>query len=271
MAETNSDLPIENKKAEEKRIITYRYDKDMFNNFGDQQAMIEYVTPFLKGEGSPFKKPEDGIKVLLSAKELNVPFSVALSHSFIVNNKVAHDTHFIRGLAQRGGIAMTTVEDYRPLYSYRYRDSTFLQDEIDQNPNTYKVFTSAAVLGDYVNTKRGKEDFDNGIIPVLRAEKPYDYRTTIRFEREFQLKNGRFVHLVEDASFTYSEAKKAELVDKNNWKKYGRDCLYARSTTRGLRRIAGDIVHGILTKDEFGLIDDNDDPDSFQDYEVIQD
>lgn len=257
-------------KDKDQQIITYRYDEDMFNNFSDQEAMIAYVTPFIKGKGSPFDKVEDGIKVLLAAKELDIPFFSALTRGFPVNNKIAFDSHIIRGLAQRGGIAMTTIEDYRPLYAHRYKDSTFLQDTIDENPEMYKVFTSSQMLSDYMNTTKGKEDFNKGIIPVLRGDTPYDYRTKIKFERKFRFKDGSFTHQIEYATFTYSEAKQAELTNKSNWQKYGRDCLYARTTTRGLRRIGGDIVHGIIIKDEFGFIGEDDDPNDYQDYEIVK-
>jgi hypothetical protein len=51
-------------------------------------------------------------------------------------------------------------------------------------------------------------------------------------------------------SFTYDEAKAAGLTDKDNWKLYRQDMLFARCASRGVRRIAPDAVLGLYSTEE---------------------
>lgn len=53
------------------------------------------------------------------------------------------------------------------------------------------------------------------------------------------------------SEFNISEAKKAGLMKPNgNYFKYPKDMLYWRTITRGLRRIAPDVTHGLYTVEE---------------------
>lgn len=56
------------------------------------------------------------------------------------------------------------------------------------------------------------------------------------------------------SSFTMEEAKKAGLTNKDNWKKYPSDMLFARAISRGARRFAPGIFGGspVYTPDELG-------------------
>jgi hypothetical protein len=46
------------------------------------------------------------------------------------------------------------------------------------------------------------------------------------------------------SSFTIEEAKRAKLTDKDNWKNFASDMLFARALTRGQRRYAPDVAIG---------------------------
>ena len=52
------------------------------------------------------------------------------------------------------------------------------------------------------------------------------------------------------STFTMAEARAAGLANKDNWKLYKRDMLFARAAGRGVRRIAPDAVLGIYAKEE---------------------
>lgn len=60
---------------------------------------------------------------------------------------------------------------------------------------------------------------------------------------------------VGESSFTIEEAKRAELTNKDNWRKFTSDMLFARAITRGARRFASGIFGGapIYTPDELGV------------------
>ena len=52
-------------------------------------------------------------------------------------------------------------------------------------------------------------------------------------------------------SFTEDDAKAAGLIGKSNWKMYPEDMMFARCSSRGVKRIAGDTILGLaMTKEE---------------------
>lgn len=63
-----------------------------------------------------------------------------------------------------------------------------------------------------------------------------------------------------ESSFTIAEAKIAGLIEKDNWKKYPSDMLFARAISRGSRRYAPGVFSGspVYTPDELGVDMDDD-------------
>ncbi len=61
-----------------------------------------------------------------------------------------------------------------------------------------------------------------------------------------------------EASFTEEDAKAAQLLGKDNWKKYPRDMYFWRAVAKGVRRICPEAVMGLYTPDEItnGLVID---------------
>jgi len=70
------------------------------------------------------------------------------------------------------------------------------------------------------------------------------------------------------ASFTFKEAQTAGLTNKDNWKKYTSDMLFARAISRGARRFAPGIFGGspVYTPDEMGM---DTDEDGYIDAQVV--
>ncbi len=50
--------------------------------------------------------------------------------------------------------------------------------------------------------------------------------------------------LIGKSSFTFADGAKAGLVNKDNWKNYPRNCLFARALANGIRWYAPDVVCG---------------------------
>lgn len=94
----------------------------------------------------------------------------------------------------------------------------------------------------------------NVIATLVKNDGRYNYRP-IQHDQEVCMiewfENG---HKVGEAGFTMTEAKIAGLTNKENWKKYPSDMLFARAITRGARRFAPGIFGGspIYTPDELG-------------------
>lgn len=95
------------------------------------------------------------------------------------------------------------------------------------------------------------EDF----VPVLGVdkdtgeEKTVDYRTTIKFFRPY-----RDTVIEENVSFTWTEASKMGLTDKDNWKKMPKVMTYSRCFSIGARRVAPDALLGMYEVAEWAEV-----------------
>jgi hypothetical protein len=107
-----------------------------------------------------------------------------------------------------------------------------------------------------IHIVQGKPVLGSNIIGTLVKNDPrYDYRIKTATAEICILEwyeNGQKVGASE---FTMQEAKDAGLTNKDNWRKYPSDMLFARALTRGARRYAPGIFGGapVYTPDELGV------------------
>jgi len=81
---------------------------------------------------------------------------------------------------------------------------------------------------------------------IYQIEKNDDHECIIKFTRTIRDKVVSYI-----SRFTIEEAKKAQLVRQDsNWLKYPKDMLFHRCVSRGLRRVAPDIIMGALLPEE---------------------
>ena len=117
-----------------------------------------------------------------------------------------------------------------------------------QGRPTLGIHAIGALLRRAGGASQTLEDF----VPVMgpdgtdTAGKVVDYRTTIRFYRPYRDKV-----LEEDASFTWKEATKMGLTDKDNWKRMPKVMLYSRCFALGARRCAPDAMLGMYETGEW--------------------
>lgn len=83
---------------------------------------------------------------------------------------------------------------------------------------------------------------------VTKAEAT-DVRTTILFYRKNEYLD---VVIKEKISFTWSDAIKAGLHEKDNWTKYRKIMMWNRCAVFGARRIAPDVLLGVMETSEAG-------------------
>lgn len=76
-----------------------------------------------------------------------------------------------------------------------------------------------------------------------------DKKTTIIFYRKHAILN---MVLEEEVTVTLREMKTAGLLEKDNWQKYPKQMLWNRCFTFGARRIASDILLGVMEVSEAG-------------------
>jgi len=93
------------------------------------------------------------------------------------------------------------------------------------------------------------------IAATIRRSQRYDYRIKHLDDQSCQI-----VFLMDDnvigvSSFTIDDAKKANLVGGDNWKKYPRNMLFARAVSNGAKWFCPDIFSGasVYTPDELGV------------------
>ena len=97
----------------------------------------------------------------------------------------------------------------------------------------------------------------NVLATLVKNDPRYNYHIVTApadQEKEMFLEWSEGILKVGIAGYTMEEAKKAGLTNKDNWKKYPSDMLFARAISRGARRFAPGIFGGspVYTPDEMG-------------------
>ncbi len=207
-----------------------------FIAYDDVEQLRRFCEPFYKAI-TRFNSVEEVMSIALWAIDSKVSFIPALSHCFVVNGVVSIDSHMFRALIQSCGIYSETEEDYKPLYLYYINENQYVtQDDVAANPDLYQAFDNAAIA----EHLHKQNLLDTSKITVIRAPKPYDYRTTIRFERWI---GGKL--MIERGQFCWDDAKQPGLDNKDTYKKYPKNCFHAKAYTFGARKIGADITGGM--------------------------
>lgn len=218
---------------------------ESFTAFNNLVAFEEYAKTFLGAGFGNHKDVKTIMACMVFARDKGLPIIDCLSHLVPINGKVGADGHLIKAMVQRERIIDETIEDYKPIYSYKFRDTTFSEEDVANNKEAFKIYpTLDALMSDHKAS-----NIPSGITPVVKTG-IIDYRTTIKFTRWLTMPNGEFYKKVEYGIFTYSEAVQAQLTEKDNWQKYPKDMLYWRAYARGARRVADDVLHGVYERYE---------------------
>lgn len=95
----------------------------------------------------------------------------------------------------------------------------------------------------------------NVIATLVKNDPRYDYRVKVCDAKDCELAWFEDGKQVGTSTFTWDEAKAAGLTDKDNWRKFPSDMLFARAISRGARRFAPGIFGGspVYTPDEMGV------------------
>lgn len=122
---------------------------------------------------------------------------------------------------------------------------------------------SAANMGLYVVNGR-LAVMANVIAAQIRRHPDYDYEIKTLTDQECTVvilrRNGDGqMHAIGESTFTISDAHKAGLVDKENWRNYPRNCLFGRAITNGQRWYAPDVFsQPVYVPEELGANTDSD-------------
>lgn len=258
------------------------------NLFDEKQlaSAVNFLDKVMRTDKGGFKTVNEGLAVLMRAKDLDIPFSSSLEHIHVINGKTGVDIHIIKALLLRAGVTWRCTKNYTPLYEYTdginvYVDN-LLPDYVEKCKSRKEAEEKQANSKDnkdvvfiypvqfYSDIKKvvyksyqldgrfaiavTKTDIDAiikaGKMPVYRIlNQPVDYITEYEFTRTV---NGRTITAV--SSFSYSEAMTAGMFDKDTYKKYPKVLIGHRAFTYGARDIASDAIMGCMETTELKII-----------------
>lgn len=280
-----------------------------FFNEKELAAAENFLTKVMRSEKGGIKTVNDGLAVLMRAQDLQLPFSTCIEHIHVINGKTGVDIHIVKALLSRAGCTWKLVKDYQPLYEYTdgfnvYIDGSFPEYAVrcinqataelkakadieagkddfvyvypvkwykDFNGNVYKDYQLTTKQHRIaINKQQAAEISKSGLIPVYRIPNtPVDYITEYELTRKI---NGREV--TANGHFSFSEALKAEMFEKDTYKKYPRVLIGHRAFTYAAREIASDVLFGVMETTELKIVagrELNDvDITSIEDAEVIE-
>lgn len=209
--------------------------------------MTKLAEVYIKGGLSPIKSVSDFVVAVITGNQLGLPYTVSINNIFPINGKPGMSVHLIRALVLQKGVTFEKTKDYLPIHNF------YLTVVGEDGKRTVKKDGGGQpVLG-------GTLPYDQIDKEVYMVDpKPADRVTEYKLNRLVKLPNGAFKEQTAIASFSLKDALQADLLDKDNWKKYPASMLDARAFMKGAREVASDIIFGLYSIDE--LADTNDVP-----------
>lgn len=273
----------ESQNEHDKSLIATKQHEDSIagiNLFNEKElaAAEAFLTKIMRSEKGGIKSVNDGLAVLMRAKDLNLPFSSCIEHIHVVSGKTVVDVHIIKALLSKAGVVWEKINDYTPLYQYTDGNTTYEEnslpsycvrcktskeaaeittnskgDEIgvypvryfqDYNGNVYNEFQITSQFAIAANRQQAAAIVQQKQIPIFRiAPIPSDWIVTYCFKRAKRLGNEIVVQQT-TSHFSYKEAQQAGFFEKDTYKKYARIMIDHRAFTYGARDIASDILMG---------------------------
>lgn len=278
---------------EEKKDLTKAENVNSINlnavNFFDEKQLVaveNFLTKIIRSDKSGIKSVNDGLAILLRAKDLSLPFSTCIEHIHVINGKTGVDIHIIKALLLKAGVTWKIIKDYTPLYEYtdsinvyeedklpeyaikckskKEADEKIAKDDSDDYIYVYPVKFYRDVQGniyrDYqldslrfgiaVNKQQIMELSKANKIAVYRIPAvPIDYVTEYEIYRTI---NGK--EMTARGRFTKLEAQAADLFTKDTYIKYARILIGHRAFTYAAREIASDIIMGVMETTELKIV-----------------
>lgn len=81
-------------------------------------AAENFMTKIMRSDKGGIKSVNDGLAILMRAKDLNLPFSTCIEHIHVINGKTGVDVHIVKALLSKAGVVFQCTKDYAPRYEY---------------------------------------------------------------------------------------------------------------------------------------------------------
>ena len=273
------------------------------NLFDERQLLAaeSFLKRMMTTEKGGIKNVNEGLAILMRAQDLQLPFSSCIEHIHVIQGKTGIDVHIIRSLLSRAGVTWECIKDYTPQYQYTDGNTIYIETQLpdycvkcrtakeaeektdgetvgvypvkwyqDLKGNVYNEFQISDKCVPAINKQQAVKLASEGKFPVIRIPAvPVDFVTEYKFTRRKNI-CGEKVIVTAIGHFSYSEAQKAELLNKDNYVKYCRIMIANRAFTLGAREIADDVIFGVMETSELKLVTDTPlDGSEFIDAEVV--
>lgn len=239
------------------------------------------------GQRSGITTINDGMALIMRAKDYNIPLSAAIEHVHIIQGKTGADIHILKALLSRAGVTWECLSDYAPQYEYTDGNNVFSQTLIpsycvicpnkevaDKTTDLEKGIIGVYPLRYYADLKGNRfNEFEisdkwtictnkfhmmkiqsSGGYGVCRVPAiPIDYVAKFKFTRR-QMILGERVVTTSIGQYSYTDAVSAEMFSKDTYKKYPKVMIKARAWTYGARDIASDVCLGLMETTELKQI-----------------
>lgn len=268
-------------------------------NEKDLAAAEVFLKKIIASSKGGITNVNDGLAVLMRAKDLQLPFSTCIEHIHVINGKTGVDVHIIKSLLSRAGVTWECTKDYAPQYQYTDGNTIYLETQLPdycvkcRNADEATKATTAGAVGVYpvkwfidlnnkvynefqitdkciiaINKDHALKLAKEGKFPVIRIPaKPVDFVTEYEFTR-YKMINGKERIVKATSHFSYTEAQVAGFFDKDTYKKYARIMISHRAFVLGARDIASDALFGVMESQELKLVESVDLAPA--DYEIIE-
>lgn len=211
--------------------------------------MQQLANVFIKSKLSPLKKAEDVILAIVTGNQYGFPPLISISNIYPIQGRPAMSTHMIRALILKNKILFNKIYENEPMYIYYKAEE--IEGKIvakkvkDAQGKEHSVPFKVATIHDQINEL------------VIRGNNVVDNITKYEFTRLMQMPDGSWREQKVTSEFKWSDAVKAELHVKDNWKNYPARMLDSKAFNIGAKEIADDILMGIYSisdlADTFGV------------------
>lgn len=221
---------------------------------------VEILTNLVKSKKlGKITTVEGALAYYVKTKELGLPLISGIEHMFDIGDKTSLDVHLMRAMVLRAGVVhWEEVYNFAPLYKYIDNTGKLIGVGVDTSnlPDIYELpigNTNDELANDVKRIKDiGKTPmFKTVDIVKIEGNTFFNYATKYRFVR--MLPNFD-KPIIEYGEFSMAEAinaglhtkKNGEVDYSNTWFTYTRNKLEHRAWTFGARKIADDILFGLL-------------------------
>lgn len=229
-----------------------------FKNLDEIQAFGDRIA---KSEISPLKEGKDVVAAVLLGRELGLPPMVSINNIYPINGKGTLSVHIINALLQRNGVVVEIVRNFEPCVNFALKaDGSDKAVLFDGSGNLIAREKDGSVPKDAEGNLLGmpmilREGFvdEHPKENEVKSTRITNTRTIVRFTRQILQKNGSYVPMIIESSYSLAEAQMADLYGnpkKENWNKYPKQMLLNRALAFGGRLIGADILLGMYETSE---------------------